>query len=144
MLELLLTLLLFGIGLAIILPGGAVARDHALLDISIWQVVSDLRTQQMMAEKTQVYQEVRFPGSDRLYYLYDGSTGHFTGRKIEPPVTYFEGILHLPQPTVRFTSLGNVSESGQIIIKDPEGALRSAVLYMQYGDVRVATSPLTY
>ncbi len=141
-LESLIALMIVGIGLAIIVPGFVVARDHALLDVSIWQIVSDLRTQQMTAEKKQYYQEIRFPLIGNVYYLYDSTTHSYAGRLIEPPIAYFEGILHLPQTTVRFAPSGNVNESGQVIMKDPEGLIRNAVLYMQYGDIRVATYPI--
>ena len=142
LLELVIAIFLFGLGLSIILPSFMTARDHAVLEVSMWQIVSDLRTQQMQAEKDQMYQEVRFPLTGNIYYLYNGASGLFTGRKIEPPISYYEGIIHLPQPTIRFNVLGNVNESGQIIIKDPEGAIRNTIIYMQYGDMKVTTNPL--
>ena len=141
LLELVIAIFLFGLGLSIILPSFITARDHAVLEVSMWQIVSDLRTQQMQAEQDQMYQEVRFPLVGNTYYLYNGASGLFTGRMIEPPISYYEGILHLPQSTIRFNALGNVNESGQIIIQDPEGAIRNAIIYMQYGDMQVTTNP---
>ncbi len=142
LLELVIAIFLFGVGLSIVLPGFVSAKDHAALETSAWQIVSDLRTQQMLAQTKQVYQEIRFLPYSETYYFYDGSNGHFTPRTISSPIFYFEGIVHLPSSTVRFNPLGNVNEGGQIIIQDPEGAIRNAVLYLQYGDIRMASSPV--
>ena len=142
LLELMIAIFLFGVGLSVMLPAFVSAKDHAALETSAWQIVSDLRTQQMRAQIKQVYQEIRFPSYSETYYFYDGAGGQFTPRTIASPIYYYEGFVHLPSSTVRFNPLGNVNQGGQIIIQDPEGAVRNAVLYLQYGDIRMASSPV--
>ncbi len=142
LLELVIAIFIVGIGLSIVLPVFISARDHAALETSAWQIVSDLRTQQMSAQFKQVYQEVRFLPYSNTYYFYDGSNGSFTPKTIASPIAFYEGIVHLPSSTVRFNPLGNINEGGQIIIQNPEGAMRNAVLYLQYGDIRMAYSPV--
>lgn len=144
LLEMVMALAVFGVGLALVIPAVSTARDHGSLDTVIWQVVTDLRNQQMVAEKTQSCQEIRFPFVGSTYYLFDGAALKYTGkREFTPPISYYEGYLHLPQTSVRFLPNGDVNQGGQIILKDPEGAVRNTVLYLQYGDMRVATGPLS-
>ncbi|PWI58810.1 pilus assembly FimT family protein [Sulfoacidibacillus thermotolerans] len=142
LLEILIGLMIFAMLSALVLPNVTALLDSANLHQTALQVLSDLRMQQLRAEEFQAYQEVRFAPFAPYYFLY-GNSGRF--EKYQPfswPTDYYDGYLHLPNPTVRFDDLGNVSESGQIAFTDPLGGVQNIVLYLQYGDMRMTTHML--
>ncbi len=135
--ELLMALWIMGVAMAMVIPNFMRAIDHAHLQKTAGEVVCDLRLQQVKAQELQSFQEVRFAPFSNFYQLYGDGEGVLSTSTFEPTTSYFEGYLHLPQPTVRFDDNGNVSESGQIGFVDPEGDVMNLVVHLQYGEVEI-------
>lgn len=134
--EMVLALAIWGMALAVAMPGFAAAMDRARLSEAVYDAAGALRTAQTRAEKTGEFQEVRFAPFEPFYFLFSPTRG-FSGPVYLPaPTRYFEGYLHLPQPTVRFDRRGEVNQSGEIWFEDPEGDVRGLTVYMQFGALR--------
>ena len=137
--ETVVVLLIWSIAAAVALPDIMALYDWAALQDTAAQTVSDLRTQQLRAEDFGRYQEVRFAPEQGWYVLYGDVVGVERFRLFVWPTAYFEGYVHLPEPTVRFDIYGTVSESGQIGFVSPTGRVADIILYMQYGELRLAS-----
>ncbi len=133
----LLSLAIWAIVIAIALPNFIGLLDSANLQQTALQVVSDLRSQQIRAERFQTYQEVRFAPFNNYYLLYGNGTGYEGFKIFVWPTHYFDGYLHLNYPTVRFDDNGDINESGQIGFSDSFGHTQNIVIYLQYGDMRL-------
>jgi len=134
-----MVLLIWSIAAAVALPNIMALYDWSALQNTASQTMSDLRSQQLRAEDLAQYQEVRFAPDQGWYFLYGDLVGVEQFRLFAWPTTYFEGYVHLPEPTVRFDDYGTVSESGQIGFVSPTGRVADIVLYMQYGEMRLVS-----
>ncbi len=137
--ETIVVLLIWGIAAAVALPNIMALYDWSALQDTAAQTMSDLRSQQLRAQDLGQYQEVRFAPAQGWYFLYGDLVGIEQFRLFAWPTTYFDGYVHLPEPTVRFDDYGTVSESGQIGFVSPTGRVADIVLYMQYGEMRLAS-----
>ena len=133
--ELAVALSVAAIALAVALPAFKASADKAQLQATAARLFADLAAAQAKAADIQEYQEIRFAPFADYYMLYAAGGVYEGATSFLAPTRYFEGYLHLPEPTVRFDDLGHVSESGQIALEDPEGDVRDIVVYMGYGSL---------
>lgn len=112
------------------------AQDRGALDATQAHIAADIALSQVTAADQQSFQELRFAPGVPEYTLYANGRGFGDQYRFVPPTRYAEGYLLLPQPYLRYDDLGQVSESGQIGLVDPEGDVRDLVVYLGDGVVR--------
>jgi len=138
LLEVSVSLLIVAIASSVALPVCVHSLDRARLLETGYTLAEQLRLQQMSALTRQEYQEVRLTPEGNSWTLYGNQVGYEGVGFFSPGITYEDGYLHLPEPTVRFIDTGTVSESGQIGLIDPEGDKFAIVVCLGSGTLRFA------
>lgn len=136
LLEVWIALVIVAIASCVALPVCVHSVDRAKLLDTGYTLAEQLRLQQMAALTRQEYQEVRLTPEGNTWTLYGNQAGYEGVGFFSPGITYEDGYLHLPEATVRFIDTGNVSESGQIGLVDPEGDKFAIVVCLGSGALR--------
>ena len=118
------------------LPDFHVIFDRTRLDLTADCLASDLATAQVTAVELGEYEEVRFAPFGDTYQTYLDGGRYGPVRTFASPTRYFEGYLHLPEPSLRYYGTSTVSESGQIGLVDPEGDVRDIIVSLGFGVLR--------
>lgn len=134
--ETLVALFIAVVTAAVALPDFHVIFDRTRLDLTADCLASDLATSQATAVDLGEYDEVRFSPFGDTYQTYLDGGRYGPMKAFAAPTRYFEGYLHLPEPSLRYYSTGTVSESGQIGLVDPEGDVRDLIVSLGFGVLR--------
>jgi len=138
LIEMLTALVVLSIVSVIALPNFIRAVDRANLYAATYAIAATMHIQQARAISQQGFQEIRFAPFANYYDLYSSGVGFTAVVSFPSGIRYEDGYLHLPEPTLRYNNRGDVSESGQIGLIDPEGDKLTIVVLLQSGTIRYA------
>ncbi len=134
--ETLVALFIAVVMAAVAMPDFRAISDRTRLDLTAACLASDLATAQATAVDLGEYEEVRFAPFGDTYQTYLDGGRYGPMKTFAAPTRYFDGYLHLPEPSLRYYSTSTVSESGQIGLVDPEGDVRDIIVSLGFGVLR--------